>query len=178
MQLSEWSVVCLCLRVCKSAGFILDPLKSHCSTGMGILADVRKYLPKNTCMHFPKFIWPVWLPRQDTFLIHLHAMQFLMFSESCSFVSPWRLVRWATRDLKLKLKCPVLIQHRERGRFKPWSPQHCHSVECCLFPTGSGRDCLCISADNGSWWVTSRESWEEGCWGGEGLSFFLEGKSW
>lgn len=57
--------MCLCLRVSKSAGFPLHPLKAHCSTGTEILADIQKCLPKNTCVHFPKCIPPGWLPRQD-----------------------------------------------------------------------------------------------------------------
>lgn len=65
VQLSEWSAVCLCLRVSKSAGFPLHPLKAHCSTGTEILADIQKCLPQNTCVRFPKCIPPGWLPRQD-----------------------------------------------------------------------------------------------------------------
>lgn len=70
------------------------------------------------------------------------------------------------RTLKLKWKCLALVYCWWRRPFRPWSPQHCHSGECCtihlFFPAASTRNCLCICADKGKGHFGKQQRWPGG----------------
>lgn len=60
---------------------------------------------------------------------------------------------------------PALVCHWGRRPFRPWSPQRCHSGECCtihlFFPAGSVRN-SCICADKGKGYFGNQHRWPGG----------------